>query len=57
MSDYREIEERAELQRVNEELTESLARCRFMLAEAREKLAANTNDHEPLVERDQERAG
>jgi hypothetical protein len=57
VSEYKDIEGRAELQRVNEELAESLARCRFMLAEARAKLAANANEDEPLVELDQERSG
>ena len=38
-----------ELRLVNEELREGLAACRFMLADARAKLSANSN--EP-VERD-----
>jgi hypothetical protein len=57
VSDYNHTEERAELERVNEELTESLARCRFMLAETREKLAANSNDEEGFVGRDRKRSG
>ena len=33
-----------ELRRVNAELQESLAACRFMLADARKKLTANNNE-------------
>lgn len=29
---------------MNQQLKESLARCRFMLADARSKLAANSNE-------------
>ena len=47
VSDQQENQERAELARVNEQLKASLARCRFMLADARAKLAANSNEHEP----------
>ena len=36
--------EAEELKRVNEELKESLAACRFMLADARKKLTANSNE-------------
>ena len=55
MSDKQDKDERAELTRVNEQLKESLARCRFMLADARSKLAANANDqHAPKAEEDGE---
>ncbi|MGE5564172.1 MAG: hypothetical protein ACM3ZV_12840 [Bacillota bacterium] len=43
MSDQRD-DEGVELRRVNQQLKESLARCRFMLADARSKLAANSNE-------------
>lgn len=36
--------EAEELKRVNAELRESLAACRFMLADARKKLTANSNE-------------
>lgn len=42
-----ETDERADLARMNEQLKASLARCRFMLADARAKLAANSNEQEP----------
>jgi nitrate/nitrite-specific signal transduction histidine kinase len=45
--DKREI---AHLQQVNEELTDSLERCRELLTECRSKLAANGND--PLASDD-----
>ena len=57
VTDRQDQDERAELQRVNEQLKESLARCRFMLSEARSKLAANSNEHEGEAERGDEKSG
>lgn len=45
-----------ELKRVNEELRESLEACRFMLADARKKLTANSNDRIELRPKDRRRA-
>jgi len=50
VSDQRDQHESAELRRANEQLKESLARCRFMLADVRAKLAANSNEPEQDVE-------
>ena len=50
MSDQQDQHESAELKRANEQLKESLARCRFMLAHARAKLAANSNEPEQDAE-------
>lgn len=48
----------AQLQRVNEELTESLERCRSLLSECRSKLAANGNDEDDSgSEREEARLG
>lgn len=44
-----------ELKRVNEELMESLEACRFMLADARKKLTANSNDRIELRSKDRRR--
>ena len=59
VSDQPETEERADLARMNEQLKASLARCRFMLADARAKLAANSNEQEPeaAAEDGEERSG
>ena len=54
MSDKQDKDERAELTRVNEQLKESLARCRFMLADARSKLAANSNEQDSAAEQDED---
>ena len=52
MSDQQDKQEMANLQRINAELTQSLERCRFLLADCRSKLAANSN--EELIEDDEE---
>lgn len=57
MSDREDRDERAELERVNEELRDSLARCRFMLADARKKLAANSNEKEESRDHDEKKSG
>jgi hypothetical protein len=54
VSDQQENDERAELRRVNEQLKESLARCRFMLADARAKLVANSNEQESATDHDED---
>jgi hypothetical protein len=46
MSDQEKSEEVARLERLNGELQDSLGRCRELLRECREKLAANGNDRE-----------
>jgi hypothetical protein len=40
--------ETANLERLNEELTNSLSRCRELVSECRERLAANSNDPDDL---------
>ena len=60
MSDQHEQDDRAQLRRVNEQLKESLARCRFMLADARAKLVANSNEQQDGAadgEDDQKKSG
>jgi hypothetical protein len=49
VSDDRD-KESDELKRVNEQLRESLAACRFMLADARAKLTANNNEENEEIE-------
>ena len=41
-----DIQEIAYLERLNEELTRSLARCRALVKDCRAKLAANSNEPE-----------
>jgi hypothetical protein len=57
MSDQKHEQETAELQRLNAELTRSLARCRKLLFDCRSQLAANTNMPELLDEKADERRG
>jgi hypothetical protein len=45
------------LRRVNEELKKSLASCRTMLAEARHRLTANSNEREIPEDGDEAQAG
>lgn len=53
MSDQHDTQEIANLERINAELTQSLKRCRFLLADCRSKLAANSNERE-LIEDEEE---
>ena len=46
MLNQNNIQEVAHLEDVNAELTQSLDRCRHLLADCREKLAANSNEPE-----------
>lgn len=55
MSEQRNTET-DELKRVNEELKESLDACRLMLADARKKLTANSNERIELRSNDRRRA-
>jgi hypothetical protein len=49
-------QEIAELQRLNDKLSESLERCRRILADCQSKLAANSNDS-PFSRREREGQG
>ena len=53
MSDQSDKEEIVRLQELNSELSESLNRCRRILRDCREMLAANSNEAE-LPEEDEE---
>ena len=53
VSQHQDDEETAELKRVSAELADSLALCRFMLAEARAHLIATPNEH-PITEGNEE---
>lgn len=48
MADQQDKQENAELQQLNAQLTQSLARCRKLLFDCRSQLAANTNMPELL---------
>lgn len=50
-------EEIARLQELNGELAESLNRCRRILRDCREMLAANSNDVGPLADDEETRVG
>ena len=49
VSDQHDKQAIAHLERINAELTQSLKRCRFLLADCRSKLAVNSNE-EQLIE-------
>ena len=49
-------QEIARLEQVNEQLEDSLERCRELLIEYRSKLAANTNTKPEAAQRDDERS-
>jgi hypothetical protein len=54
VSSQTDKQEIAQLQRANAELTQSLERCRELVAECRSKLAANSNlreGEEPVLRR------
>lgn len=55
MSDQNE--EVARLEEVNSELKASLARCRRILRDCQERLAANSNDDAPPEEDEETRVG
>ena len=57
MSDQHDNKEVAPLEQINAELTESLTRCRTLLARCRSQLAANSNDLEKAVEGHEARSG
>ena len=50
-------EDRAEIERVNAELTRSLVRCKRLLFDYRSEIAANSNMPELLDEDDQKSVG
>lgn len=56
MSDQYDKQEIANLRQINAELTRSLDRCRFLLADCRSKLAANSNEEEQLIEDNEQAA-
>lgn len=58
MTDEDDKQEIARLEQVNEQLEDSLERCRELLQEYRSKLAANTNTAvDPLDDDQQEQSG
>jgi hypothetical protein len=56
VSDQFDKEEIAHLEKVNAELTQSLARCRAILKDCREHLAANSNEAPEAGEAEEARA-
>ena len=59
MSDREDNHDFAYLDRVNDNLAQSLRRCHALVDDCRDKLAANSNDTEPAdeSEHDDERVG
>ena len=57
MAAQQDKQEAAELEQLNAELTQSLARCRKLLFDCRSQLAANTNMPELLDEGDDKQVG
>ncbi len=57
MPDQNSKQELAELAQVNEELTKSLEKCRFLLSECQSKLVANNNNSDASGESEESRIG
>jgi hypothetical protein len=58
VSDQIDKKEIAELRELNQELTESLRRCRAILHDCRDRLAANSNEEDQRKdENDQSQSG
>jgi hypothetical protein len=53
---YDSDDDRAHLERINEELNHSLERCRDLLKTHRSRLAANSNEVEPSDDEEGERS-
>ena len=57
VSNQDDKQEIAELRELNQELTDSLRRCRTILKDCRDRLAANSNDADDLSEDDLSQSG
>ena len=53
VSDQHDKQEIANLERINAQLTRGLERCRFLLADCRSKLAANSNEEQLIEDNEQ----